>query len=71
MKFYVDQTLKTDEVFNCFVSKGLWLGKCLLQPTTFYRSMNSLQQLKEEIAKINDIAVEDIELYNNHGELLK
>lgn len=68
MNFYVEEVMLSKEKLNYFVSKGLWHGCCLLQPTTTFFSIGSLDELKKEIAKTNKIPVEEVELFDCYGE---
>ena len=68
MKFYIEEVMISEEKSNYFVSKGLWLGCCLLQPTTTFFSISSLGELKKEIAKANKMPVEEVELFDCYGE---
>lgn len=69
MKFYCEEVMLSREKSNYFVSKGLWLGCCLLQPTTTFFSIGSLDELKKEIAEANKIPVEEVELFDCYGEV--
>lgn len=68
MKFYIEEVMLSQKKSNYFVSKGLWLGCCLLQPTTTFFSISSLEELKKEIAKANNIKLGEVEIYDCYGE---